>query len=485
MWTNYAGPLGPGALRLEKVAEVRRTSSGLWIATLLTVGTTLAVVLLIQTAMNYRYVSDNLIRREARQVAENTVRIVERAARTGRLEDVQSAVSLLDELRSERADSVAWIVLRQDAEVIASAGNPGSPRPRRPARRGATGEGMESDRSSDGRDLLMGAFPCRCGVGSASRGTRGAGPAFVSIEIALYRDSLTAPFARLRRDALVSTAAALTLLVALLLIARRAGAYVRGKQLEAQINVARQVQRDLLPGPGSQLPGVDVAAECLPTARVGGDFFDIVALPGRRYAFLVGDVSGHGISAALLMGLIHGAMSGPPWGVADDEANRAAELNHLLVTKSSEERFASLFWCAFDPAAATLRYINAGHPPPLLIRRGDDHPAAIDRLTAGGPVLGVLEAATYAVEQTPAAPGDVLVLFSDGLVEATNDAGEFFGDDRLLAAVRRSADLPARAMVDAILSAVGTFTGGRPAEDDQTLLIVRLPPPGLRPSHTR
>jgi len=296
---------------------------------------------------------------------------------------------------------------------------------------------------------------------------------------------LSAPFARLQRNALVSTAAALTLLVSLLLIARRFGAYVRGKQLEAQVNVARQVQRDLLPRPGSEPHGVDVAAECLPAARVAGDFFDIVPLPGPRYAFLVGDVSGHGISAALLMGLIHGAMSGPPWGVADDEPSRAAELNHLLVTKSSEERFASLFWCAFDPAAASLRYINAGHPPPLLIRRRDDSPAAIDRLTAGGPVLGVLEAARYSVEQTPAAPGDILVLFSDGLVEATNGAGEFFGDDRLLAAVRQSADLPARTLVDAVLSAVRTFTGGRPAEDDQTLLIVRLPPPGLRTSDRR
>ena len=150
---------------------------------------------------------------------------------------------------------------------------------------------------------------------------------------------------------------------------------------------------------GSAPPGVDVAAECLPAARVGGDFFDIVALPGERYAFLVGDVSGHGISAALLMGLIHGAMSSPPWGVAENEASRAAELNRLLVAKSSEERFASLFWCAFDPASASLRYLNAGHPPPLLIRRRDHMPAAIDRLTAGGPVLGVVEAAAYRVEQ--------------------------------------------------------------------------------------
>jgi sigma-B regulation protein RsbU (phosphoserine phosphatase) len=303
-----------------------------------------------------------------------------------------------------------------------------------------------------------------------------------SVEIALYQDGLSAPFARLRRDAIVSTAAAVTMLVSLLLIARRFGAYVREKQLEAQLDAARQVQRDLLPQPGSPPPGVDVAAECLPAARVGGDFFDIVSLPGQRYSFLVGDVSGHGISAALLMGLIHGAMSGPLWGVANDEASRAAELNHLLVTKSSEGRFASLFWCAFDPAVPSLRYINAGHPPPLWIRRRNQMPADIDRLTAGGPVLGVLEGVSYSVEEAAAVPGDVLVLFSDGLVEATNDAGDFFGDDRLIAAVRLSADLPASTMVDGILSAVRTFTGARPAEDDQTLLIVRLPPPGLRAS---
>jgi stage II sporulation SpoE-like protein len=440
-------------------------------------------VLLIQTAMNYRYVSDNLIRQEALRVAEDTVRIVERAARMGRLESVQSAASLLEEVRSERADYLAWMVLRQgDGAVTASAGDAGSPRPRRPGRRGSADQGLDREQSSTGRDLLVGGFPCRCGIGERTTGPgagRG-GPAPAAIEIALYGDGLSAPFARLRRDALVSTAAALTLLVSLVLIARRFGAYVRGKQLEAQINLARRVQQDLLPRSSSPPPGVDVAAECLSAARVGGDFFDIVSLPGQRYAFLVGDVSGHGISAALLMGLIHGAMSSPHWGVADDEASRAAELNHLLVTKSSVERFASLFWCAFDPAAARLRYINAGHPPPLWIRRRDHVPAAVDRLTVGGPVLGVLEAARYAVEEVPAAPGDVLVLFSDGVVEATNDAGEFFGDDRLVGVVRQSAEAPPRAMVDAILSAVRTFTGGRRAEDDQTLLIVRLPAPGLR-----
>jgi len=342
---------------------------------------------------------------------------------------------------------------------------------------------MEWDRSSDGQDILVGLFPCRCGVvpEAGRQGAGRGGQSFASVELALYRNGLSAPFARLRRDSVISIAAALTLLVSLLFIARRFGAYVRGKQLEAQMIVAREVQRDLLPSAGSPPSGVDVAADCLPTSRVGGDFFDIVTLPGGRYAFLVGDVSGHGISAALLMGLIHGAMSAPPWGVAEDEASRAALLNHLLVTKSSEERFASLFWCAFDPASGSLRYINAGHPPPLYIRRDPGVLPAMDRLTKGGPVLGVLEAAQYWVETIQASAGDVLVLFSDGLVEASNEKGEFFGEDRLIAAAKSSAHLPASAAVDAILSAVRTFANGRPNDDDQTVLVVRLPPPGLRP----
>jgi sigma-B regulation protein RsbU (phosphoserine phosphatase) len=301
-------------------------------------------------------------------------------------------------------------------------------------------------------------------------------PARASIEIALYRDSLSAPFARLRRNALVSASAALTLLVSLLLIALRFGGYVRGKQLEVQVNLARQVQRDLLPGADLPPAGVDVAAECLPASRVGGDFYDIVRLPGGRFAFLVGDVSGQGIAAALLMGLIHGAMSGPPWGVSEDEADRAAVLNQLLLTKSSSERFASLFWCSFDPASGRLRYINAGHPPPLWLRRREGEAPAIQRLTNGGPVLGLLEDAVYRVESIPASAGDLLILFSDGLVDATNDRDEFFGEDRLIAVAQRSVHLPARAICDAILSQANTFSAGRPIEDDRTLLVVRLPP---------
>ena len=434
-----------------------RSARGFWIGSLLAVGTTLAVVLLIQTANNYVYVSDSLIRQAARRNGEEAVRNVERAIRLARPQTAADFASLIEEVRSERPSQIAWILQRQESGTVAD-------------RR------MELTHAADGRSVLVGLFPCRCGPRdvTAAQENRRDRPAPTSLEVALYRDELSAPFARLRRDALVSAAAAVTLLLSLLLIARRFRGYVRGKQLESQMELAREVQRNLLPS-GAAPSGLDVAAECVPTARVGGDFYDVVSLPNGRFAFLVGDVSGHGVSAGLLTALIHGAMSGPPWGVSNDESERAEALNHLLVTKSSEERFASLFWCAFDPASATIRYINAGHPPPIWLRNIADGATTLSRLTEGGPVLGLLPSASYRVESIQAHAGDLLVLFSDGLVDLANDGGEFFGEDRLILSIREVAHQPARLIVDAILSAARTFAGDRPNDDDETLLVVRLP----------
>ena len=137
-----------------------------------------------------------------------------------------------------------------------------------------------------------------------------------------------------------------------------------------------------------------MAAECIPASQVGGDFYDVVSLPGGQVAFALGDVSGHGISAALLMGLIHGVMSSPPWGVEENDPERgAARLNQLLLTKSSGERYATLFWCGYDPTSGLLRYLNAGHPPPLWIQRRPNGTPSVHRLTGGGPVLGLLSVA--------------------------------------------------------------------------------------------
>jgi sigma-B regulation protein RsbU (phosphoserine phosphatase) len=201
----------------------------------------------------------------------------------------------------------------------------------------------------------------------------------------------------------------------------------------------------------------------------------MVSLPGGRVSFVVGDVSGHGIAAALLMGLIHGAMSTPSWGTPDhDPEVAAAQLNDLLLTKSSAGRFASMFWCAYDPASGVLRYINAGHLPGLLMRKTTDGTWSIDRLTEGGPVLGVLGDITYRTASVEAHEHDLLALFSDGISEATNDRDDYFGEEGVTMVLQHCRGLSAAATCAAILSAVRSFTGGRPPQDDQTLLIVRL-----------
>jgi hypothetical protein len=404
-------------------------------------------------------------------------------ARRGAVRRSRSPVAafhaLLDDLRVDMADQVAALTLLQpDGKMVATSGGATTLSASDQRRRFQPDREVPLTREwRAGREIIVGVFPCRCGPPRQPEAAAGASPPAgrLLLEVALYRDGLSAPFARLRRNATISASAALTLLAALSLIAVRFGPYVRGKQLEGQMELARQVQRDLLPGSAALPAGVDVAAECIPAWQVGGDFYDIVSLPDGRVSFVVGDVSGHGISAALLMGLIHGAMSTPPWGTSDHEPEAAAaRLNELLLTKSSAGRFASMFWCAYDPASGVLRYINAGHLPGLFMRTMTDGTWGIEPLTEGGPVLGVLDDATYRIGAVEANERDLLVLFSDGISEATNQSDDYFGEKRLTAVLQHCHERPAAAICDAVLSAVRAFTGDRPPQDDRTLLVVRL-----------
>jgi len=450
--------------------------STLWLKVLLAAGAILAVVLLGQTIINYRYVSNNLVLQDARRVAQERVRNVERAARLARPQDAEAFRVLLDDLRDDTTDQVAGITLLQSNGAIVASSGQTTAAPGRQWRGLVERDAIMTREWHEGREVLVGTFPCRCGLPRRAGDAADQQPDFgrLLVQVALYEDSLSAPFSRLRRNAIISASAALSLLVALSLIAARAGAYVRGKQLEMQVELARQVQRDLLPSAATLQAGIDFAAECLPASQVGGDFYDIVTLPGGPVSFVLGDVSGHGISAALLMGLIHGAMSNPPWGASEDPDRSAARLNDLLLTKSSGERFASLFWCSYDPVSRVLRYLNAGHLPALWLRREMDGTWHLDRLTEGGPVLGLLKAAAYRTAAVSANEGDLLVLFSDGITEAPNSSEEQFGEERLIAVAQQNPDLPARTICDAILAAVGKFTGDKAAPDDQTLLVVRL-----------
>lgn len=308
-----------------------------WLFALVVAGTLLAIALLVQTFVNYQYVADSLIQQSARRAAEEHVRDVERAVRLTRPQDAAGFQRVLDEIRTDASEQVAEAALLQnDGVVVAESAATGTPGAAQATRQPGERAGSLTRELRTGRSVFVGTFTCRCSL--PRRGSDGAAQqrdgGRLLIRLALYEDSLSAPFSRLRRNAIISASAALALLVALALIAARARSYLEGRQLQAEVRLARQVQQELLPAP-TALPAIDMAAECIPASQVGGDFYDVSRLPDGRISFVLGDVSGHGLSAALLMALIHGAMSNPPWGASEAPEEAAARLNDLLLTKSS------------------------------------------------------------------------------------------------------------------------------------------------------
>jgi sigma-B regulation protein RsbU (phosphoserine phosphatase) len=255
-------------------------------------------------------------------------------------------------------------------------------------------------------------------------------------------------------------------------IGLRFGHYMRGKQFEQQLELARRVQNDLLPSDSPVCEGLDFAANCLQASQVGGDFYDVFEAEDGQVALVLGDVSGKGLAAALLMGVIHGAVRSSQWtGSSVRHEDSLSKLNQLLCAKTANERFASLFSCYFDPETALLHYINAGHLPPLLVSRGE-----VQRLGEGGPVLGLLTEATYRQGKVAVEPGDVLVMYSDGILEAQRADEEEFGEERILRIICESRDKSPNEICHAILAGVRSFLGNDAPHDDQTLLVVRLEP---------
>jgi sigma-B regulation protein RsbU (phosphoserine phosphatase) len=177
----------------------------------------------------------------------------------------------------------------------------------------------------------------------------------------------------------------------------------------------------------------------------------------------------------LLMGVVQGAVRAScGTGAAANHEQAADRLNHLLCMKTARERFVSLFWCFFDRKASVLRYINAGHLPPLLVRYEDEGEPRIVRLDQGGPVLGLLPGARYSQAVEPVMPGDLLVVFSDGILEATNSSDDEFGEQGIVSAIEKHWSRPPSEICAAVLEAVRVFLGKELPHDDQTLLIVRL-----------
>jgi sigma-B regulation protein RsbU (phosphoserine phosphatase) len=292
----------------------------------------------------------------------------------------------------------------------------------------------------------------------------------VAVPLALTDRSILWP---IRRNLIINSAAAFALLVTVALTAAGFRSYIRGRQLEQQLELAREVQANLLPGEVNRQGGTQVAAEYHPAEEVAGDFYDIFETPAGT-ALVIGDVSGKGVPAALLVGVIHGAVRSGRWSESRaSHEHETAALNHLLCERASQNLFATMFWSYGDAQTGTVNYVTAGHCPPILASIRDGKPE-LKRLDVGGTVLGLLPEATYVQGQIAVEPGDLIVLYSDGLVEATSTAGEEFGERRLTTLLLECIEYTPAKIQARILSAVRDFLGPNSAQDDLTCVVARF-----------
>jgi sigma-B regulation protein RsbU (phosphoserine phosphatase) len=207
---------------------------------------------------------------------------------------------------------------------------------------------------------------------------------------------------------------------------------------------------------------------------VSGDFYDVFRAADGRIALVMGDVSGKGVPAALVMGVIHGAVRSSRWpDSAAAHERESGRLNLLLCENVSGARYASMFWCYYEPLARRLCYVNAGHCPPLLVGRRSQG-TEIAGLDAGGPVLGLLPEARYEQAGCEVCPGDVLVLYSDGLIEANSPSGEEYGEGRLRQLLATAATGSPADIRDSILASASAFVGSTPLRDDLTLVVAKF-----------
>ena len=240
-------------------------------------------------------------------------------------------------------------------------------------------------------------------------------------------------------------------------------------ELAREIETAAQVQKRLLPSRPPAIEGYDIAGRMVAAHTVGGDYFDYLELPSGHLGFAIADVSGKGVSAALLMSSVKMALwAGAPRDLPPERALKY--LNSSFYEVTDAERYVTLFYGKLDPATGLLEYTNAGHLPPLLIRGATSE---VEWLETGGMVIGLFPGADYACGRVSLKPGDTLILYTDGVTEATNAAGEEFAIDRLVKKVRESFTDDAKQMVESIYAAVHSFRGTTALEDDLTLVVIR------------
>jgi sigma-B regulation protein RsbU (phosphoserine phosphatase) len=243
------------------------------------------------------------------------------------------------------------------------------------------------------------------------------------------------------------------------------------RRLESELEFSTEVQRALLPQEDPSIPGLDVAAFSRPAQYIGGDYFDFFRFRNGTHGLVIADVMGHGVSASLLMSSMQTALNTliPDNDHAADVVQR---VNRYYLHNIKLTTFVTVFLAQFDPAKSLLSYCNAGHNPPVLYRRAGGR---VDWLQPTGAAIGLVEDYKIHADEITLQPGDVVLLYTDGVTEAANPSQEQFGRERLAQLVAENAALPARDLVAALRQGLADFIAGEPLADDVTILACKVP----------
>jgi sigma-B regulation protein RsbU (phosphoserine phosphatase) len=241
-----------------------------------------------------------------------------------------------------------------------------------------------------------------------------------------------------------------------------------GRRRKSELEIAAAVQQKLFPGDPPLLSTLECSAQCLAAREVGGDYYDFLPAGVDHQVFLLADVSGKGVPAALLMANLQAAFRSQGEEALCAPAGLLTGINRHFFQSTGAERFATLFYGLYDDRTRRLRYVNCAHNAPLLLRAS----GALERLDATALMLGAFAQWSCTVAEVALAPGDALVIYSDGVTEATSASGDEFGDARLERVVRGRQGQSAAQMVEAILGAVAAFGSG-PRSDDVTVMALR------------
>lgn len=242
------------------------------------------------------------------------------------------------------------------------------------------------------------------------------------------------------------------------------------QRVQREVEIAREVQQRLFP----EIPivaGLELTGHCRPALGVGGDYYDFIPLEDGRLAIAIGDVSGKGIAAALLMASLRASLRGIVDAGAHDLARIVRKLNRLVHEASTANRYATFFFAIYDPVERRLHYVNAGHNAPMVLRHGR---AEAIRLEACGPVVGLLKDVEYEEACLEMAPGDLFIGYTDGISEAMTVDDEEWGEERLQATALSVFDLPVGEILERLFLGAEDFAAGAPQYDDMTLLILRV-----------